>query len=288
MNKKTEKFHQENKEMVQKLIECLDVILNKFNLGIIPGEPEKSDALYMLNTYMDFLVKFREEKLPVFKKNKESKETAFDEEVIVNELIGLKSSISLLVKLCREKMVLASDESFSSEEGAILIKEGYCEEISVAKSNQNYFILSEKGEKTIKSKFLLSKLHTKLPTAVIPAGMLVESCQWSELYVRRTELINAYFKRYRDNVEHILFSLDESKEMVFGCEVSDCDEVKYVFAGIFDEKIDNHISQLKGMAKSGLIDELIIVISSADEKSLLVDEGLDDTQLYKITYVIIE
>lgn len=288
MNNQAEKFHQENGKMIKQLVESLEAILNKFDEGIIPGEPEKSDAIYMLDTYLDFLIKFKETKPPAFKKVSDQKAQHFDEKASISELSSLRESIYILLKLGREKMILTEDYIFTTNGGLTLIEGGYCDEIIAGMGEIHYYILSEKGEKVVKSKNLLAALRNDVCTAIIPQGMLNDSFKWSNLYVRRIEMINKYFRVKRENVEHIIFSLDESKELVFGCEVNDSEEVDYVFAGIFDEKIDDHISQIKSIASSGRIDHLIILNSSEDGRALLEGEGLDSADYPQIKYELLK
>ena len=101
-------------------------------------------------------------------------------------------------------------------------------------------------------------------------------------------MINRYFRLKRENADHIVFSLDETKDMVFGCEMNDSEETVYVFAGIFDEKIDDHISQLKSIADSGLVDNLVILNSSEEGKTLLEGEGLLRSKYPQLEYVLIK
>ena len=288
MNNQAEKFHQENGKMIKQLVESLEAILNKFDEGIIPGEPEKSDAIYMLDTYLDFLIKFKEAKPPAFKKVSDKKAQPFDEKASISELSSLRESIYILLKLGREKMILTEDYIFTTNGGLTLIEGGYCDEIIAGMGEIHYYILSEKGEKAVKSKNLLAALRNDVCTAIIPQGMLNDSFKWSNLYVRRIEMINKYFRVKRENAEHIIFSLDESKELVFGCEVNDSEEVDYIFAGIFDEKIDDHISQIKSIASSGRIDHLIILNSSEDGRALLEGEGLDSADYPQIKYELLK
>lgn len=287
MNNKAEKFHYENKKMILQLIESLDAILEKFASGITPGGPEKSGALYMLDVYLKFLKKYEDGKLPVFRRFREFKKIEFDEKTSAKELSNLKESIFILIKLGREKIIPSEDEAFTYDAGKTLVNGGYCEEIITGESKTRFYILSEKGEKAIKSKKLLTKLQDDVVSAIVPSEMIYEAAKWSSLYVKRVELINAYYQKYRDSAEHILFSLDDSKEMVFGCEVCDTVGVNYVFAGVFDERIDDHITQLKGLAGSGLIDKIVIVLNSDNRKTLLLDEGLDSEKLPQIIYTII-
>ena len=288
MNNQAEKFHQDNGKMIQQLVESLDAILEKFNEGIIPGEPEKSDAMYMLDTYLDCLIKFKEAKPPAFKKVSDKETKPYDENVSLRELSAIRDSIYLLLKLGREKMLLTDEDVFESEGGRALIEGDYCEEIIAGTSESHYYILSEKGEKAVKSKGLLSEIRKNVCTAVMPQGLLNDSYKWSDLYVRRVEMLNRYYRIKKGSVEHIIFSLDESKEMVFGCEVNDSENVEYVFAGIFDEKIDDHISQIKSIAGSGKVDRLVILNSSDDGRVLLEGEGLNSEDYPQIQYELIK
>ena len=288
MNNQAEKFHQENGNMIQQLVESLDAILVKFNEGVIPGEPEKSDAMYMLEVYLDCLKKFKEAKPPAFIKVSDSLSIPFDEKKVASELMPIKESIDILLKLGREKMLLTTDPVFESNGGRVLIDGGYCDEITAGTSEKHYYILSEKGEKTIGNKNVLSSIREIVCTAVVPKVLLNDSFKWSDLYVRRIEMINQYFRTNREKAEHIIFSLDESKEMVFGCEVNDSEDVDYIFAGIFDEKIDDHICQIKNIIGSGKVDHLIILNSTEDARALLECEGLKSVDYPQIQYELLK
>ena len=288
MNNQAEKFREENGEMISQLIESLDAIIKKFDEGVIPGDPEKADALYMLNKYLDSLIGFKARKVQAFNKVRDNSERQFDEEETITELLEKKEYLKQLVRIGWEKMIPAEDAELSDGKDNLLIKEGYLDEIATGPQEKHYYVLSNKGEQTLKSKKLFSKIHKDLSTSVIPQAVVNESFNWSNLYVRRVEMINEYFRRLRGNAEHIIFSLDNSKDMVFGCEVDGSVDVNYVFAGIFDEKIDEHISKLKGIANSGLVDQIIILNSSEDGKALLEREGLNTKALSNIRYEIIK
>ncbi len=58
MDKQTERFYQENEELIQQLTESLEAILKKFDEGITPGAGEKLYTVIMLNTYLNTLEKF--------------------------------------------------------------------------------------------------------------------------------------------------------------------------------------------------------------------------------------
>ncbi len=286
-NNQAAKFHQENAEMIQQLIESLDAILERFNEGIIPGEPEKSDAMYMLDTYLDCLMKFKESKSTPFKRIVEIDPEPFNESKSINELLPIRESLILLIRLGREKMIQTKDIDFETYGGKTLIECGYCDEITVGMGESHYYILSEKGEQALKNKSFLASIRKEVRTAVMPQCIMNDSFKWSDLYVRRVEMINMYFETQREKAEHIIFSLDESKEMVFGCEANDSNEVEYIFAGIFNEKIDDHISQIKNIVDSGKIDRLIIINSSQDGRFLLEREGINSEDYPQIRYELI-
>ena len=95
MNKEYEKFHRENANIISDLLASLDALLDKFNQGIVPGEPLKSDALYMLDVYKDALEQFNKIEKPAFHRVRTTK-TNFDEDDVYKELSGLKECITLL------------------------------------------------------------------------------------------------------------------------------------------------------------------------------------------------
>jgi len=288
MSNQAEKFYQDNSKMIQQLTESLSAILSKFDQGIIPGEPEKSDAMYMLDTYLETLIKFKETKQEAYKKVSPEVARAFDEKIAVKELTNSKVSIYILLKLAREKMMLTSHHLFDTDEGKQFILDGYCDEIIGGAENIHYYILSEKGEKAVKSKTITSSLQNKVCTAVVPQGIINDSFKWSTLYVRRVEMLNKYYRNVKGDAEHIIFSLDETKEMVFGCEIGESTDVIYAFAGIFDEKIDSHMKQLKSIVSSGLVDRLIVLNSSEEGKKLFEGEGLSTADYPQIEFVVVK
>lgn len=288
MNNQAEKFHQKNGKMIQQLVESLDAILEKFNEGIIPGEPEKSIAMYMLDTYLDCLIKFKAAKPSAFTKISEKETKTFDENLSIGELLSTRESIYLLLRLGREKMIPTDDNDFILNAGKILVEGDYIDEVSTETSENHYYILSKKGEKAVKSKSLMSAIRKEVCTAVLPQSLINDSFKWSDLYVRRVEMLNRYYCKKRRNLEHIIFSLNESNEMVFGCEMNDSEDVEYVFAGVFDEKIDDHILQIKRIVESGKVDRLIILNSSEDGITLLEGEGLNSNDYPQIQYELLK
>ena len=104
MNNEYEKFHQDNPNIISGLLDSLEALLDKFDKGIVPGEPLKSDALYMLDVYRDAIEVFNKIEAPAFQRIKTTK-CDFDEDKAYKELAILKECILLLLRLSREKMI---------------------------------------------------------------------------------------------------------------------------------------------------------------------------------------
>lgn len=274
MNNEYEKFHQDNPKIISGLLDSLEALLDKFDKGIVPGEPLKSDALYMLDVYRDAIEVFNKIEVPAFQRIKTTK-CDFDEDKAYKELATLKECISLLMRLSREKMIEVEDDAFRSDAGVVLIQGNYCDEVIMGGSGKHYYSLSDKAEKALKNKNFIGKIKKDNVSAIVPNGLILTADKWSNLYARRIEFLREYYSKKREGEEYILFTLDESKEMVFGCELSDSLDVEYTFAGVFDEKIDEHIDQLKGLASSGRIDKISIIINSQSMIEILEDEGIN-------------
>ncbi len=287
MNNEAERFFQSNGETINQVIESLDALISKIDMGIIPGEPQKSNALFTLSLYLSTLMNYRVSNRPPFEKTIDNKQE-FDENSALMELAKNIQCVSLLMRLGREKLIRTDDKAFVSECGKQLLLAGYCDEIVLSGSDVKYYILSEKGEAAIKCKKLLASFRDELATAVMPKGLIKESYKWSNLYVRRVEMINRYFKDRESNAEHIVFTLDESKDMVFGCEINNSTDVNYVFAGIFDEKVEEHIESIKYYMDSGRIDKLIILSSSSEGRVMMEKKGLTEKNYPQIAYEILK
>lgn len=279
MNKEFEKFHCDNRGIISDLLESLDVLLSKFNQGIVPGEPEKSDALYVLSVYKDALEHFEGDENPVFQRIK-SEVASFDAESVYEELLGERERISLLMKLGREKIIAVDDVIFQSNAGKDLLQRGYCDELILEESGK-YYSLSEKAEMVFRNKALAGKLRKENVMAIAPAKMILAADKWSNLYVRRVAILKQY---YMDKgKDYILFTLDDEQEMVFGCELNESLDVIYTFAGIFDGKRDKQMSKLKEFAGSGLIDNIIVLVES-DEGN----EMFDTADMKQTEHIVIE
>lgn len=275
MNKEYEKFRRDNEGIIENLLESLNVLIEKFENGIVPGGPDKSDALYMLDVYKDAIEIFNKAEAPAFKRI-QTKSGPFDDEDVYHELSGMKDNISLLLKLSREKLIEKEDPCFDTEAGRLLLQNNYCDEVIIENSGKHYYSLSTKTEKIIKSKSLISRIRNEKATAVVPNSLILSADKWTNLYARRVEFLQQYYSKKKPGIEYILFTLDAEKEMVFGCELGDAVDVTYTFAGVFDKKIDEHIEQLKGLASSELIDHLVVVTDSEQMAGILAEDGVDD------------
>ena len=284
MDKRAEKFHHENKTIINQLIEELNMLADKLESGVIPGNPEKTDTISLLEQYLDCLNEFEARQKQIFKKSQVT-DKSYEEDKAIRELSGLKNSISLLMKTCREKM-LPVDEVSSLDEAEILQHNGYWDELVNEDTQERYYVLSDKGLKAIKSKTFLSKMKENVASSVIPSGMVYESAKWSSLYAKRVDMLNKYYAK-QEKKEHIIFTLDEAKEMVFSATLSSDSDVVYVFGGVFDEKIDDHVAQLKDLSGSGLIDKILIATSQEDKRKL-ESMGLDSNVIPQIEYEVVE
>ncbi len=282
MNKEYEKFRRNNESIIENLLDSLNILIDKFEHEIVPGEPEKSDVLHMLDVYKDAIEIFNKAEAPAFKRI-QPKSEPFDEEAFYHELSGMKDNISLLLRLSREKLIDKNDPWFSTEAGKTLLQDNYCDEVIIESSGKHYYSLSDKAEKAIKSKRVIDRIRNEKGTAVIPSTLILAADKWSNLYARRVEFLNKYYSEKKPGIEYILFTLDDTKEMVFGCELGDAVDITYTFAGVFDEKIDEHIEQLKGLASSECIDHLVIVVDSEQIAGILAENGVDNEHMPHIS-----
>lgn len=284
MNKEYKEFCRENEGITEELLASLKGLLAKFEKRIVPGEPEKSDALYRLDVYKDAVELFYRTELPVFKRIP-AEVKAFDEGNIYKELSAIKGSISILVKLVREKLIAKDDLIFISDAGKALLNGGFCDEIVVDGSQKTYYTLSAKAEKILKNKKFADKIRKEFVTAIIPSGMILESQKWNNIYVKRVEFLKQFYEQSRCDKEYILFTLDDAKEMVFACELDKSEAVNYVFAGIFDEKINDNVNQLIYLSNSGMIDNIEIIIDSPEMENILEEYGIGSKKTPHISIV---
>jgi hypothetical protein len=276
MNKENEEFQNDNNYIITNLIRSLDILLDKFEQEIVPGNPEKSNALYMLGVYEDAMAPLYRNDEPAFKRIT-AETSLIDEKMIYSELLGIKDSLSLLVRLVRENIIEIDDVIFQSDVGKSLLNAGYCDEVILEESGNHYYTLSMKSEKILRNKNLVKMIGKDNIMLDVPNEMIFGADKWSNLYVRRVEILKQYYGDKKENKEYIVFTLDEEKEMVFGCELNDSLDVTYTFAGVFDDKIDKHIKQLKVLAGSGLIDNIIILINSNEIGEMLENAGINQT-----------
>ena len=105
MNNENERFYLENGEVVKLLNECLDAIVEKFECGRIPGDPEKSNAVYAISQYLEAITDFKTKKQTILRKISEKKVEPFEEKKALADLVQKKYAIKTLMRIGREKMI---------------------------------------------------------------------------------------------------------------------------------------------------------------------------------------
>ena len=288
MNKTSEKFHRENEILINQLIERLSSIFESVSHEKAPVEADKEEAINLLNAYMDSLNSFMKQKSVAFKRLQEKTGIKFDEKESEIELIGYRDIIALLVKLCREKMIPADDLEVNNSSGEVFFEKGYCEKIRLIDQEKDYYILTEKSEKTLRNKALMMKLREEMASAIIPVSIVDDTSNWSDLYVQRMAIINDFFRQKKSGAEYVSFSLGETKDMVFACEISGNIESVYYFAGIFDENIGSNVQQLANIADSGLLDSLTVITTSESAEKELIERGLNPDKMTQVLFERIE
>lgn len=283
-----EQFHFQNSELIQGLCEGLTGILNNIESGKSVAETDRITLLGLLDSYIDALKQSQNLDVSAIKKVRQLEGLPFEEKTVISELSGLKHSVDVLLKLGREKMVDVSDICFESVAGKVLINKGYCEEVITEKTGRHYYVLSQKGNKCLNNKKVVSQFKMDTSIASFPASISFETEKWSNVYGQRMDLLSYYFKRYRHSAEFIAFTLDENRKLAFGCELSDSLDVKYVFPCIFDD-IDerNDIEQIKGLAGSGLIDEILLLVESTEQQErLIASDILNPQKISQLSYFV--
>ena len=290
MNSRAEKFRLENNELVQKLYNGLCKLSSNLETNTMPSEGEKESLFDLLGSYIESLKRHEKSNVTMIRRVNDLGADTFDESNVMQELSGLKQSIKLLIRLGCEKMVDVEDILFSEDTGKLLIKSGYCEEIIVEKTGRRYYVLSSKGEKSFRSKTIINQFRKDVNFAVLPTEIIFETSKWSDIYSQRIDLLSFYYKNYRQTSDYIAFTLDELKEMVFGCELEESLDVRYTFACVFDnESKDENVNQLKNLAGSGLIDEILLLVESSEQRmDLVIKDGLDSQLIPQLSYFIMQ
>ncbi len=287
---KTELLQMTREELKDLLIGSLKEIIDIYENGIIPGNPEKSKALNLIEAYKETVHNQGSSDKSLLKIIKSSGKTTFNERTVLRELSGLNKGIILLIRLYFEKLIPANDQEFSSEYGKKLINGGYVDEVVKEEGGIHYYILSNKGRHVISKNDLLNKMYQNGGDNpfVLPKMLDSDINEWTSLYVERLILLNRYFQNYQDSISHLIFSLGTSKEMIFGCKIDGSTETRYYFAGIFNDNKNDDISNLKEILSSGNIDRMIVIVDTETKKKELVASGLDPVVFPQISYEIVK
>ncbi|SCP97796.1 hypothetical protein [Anaerobium acetethylicum] len=290
MNSRAEKFHLQNKELVQNLYNGLCSLLDNLEMNTMPGEEEKGSLSGLLDSYAESLKRHEKSNMAVIRRVNAPGADSFDENNVIKELSGHNQSIELLLRLGREKMVDVADKLLLEENGKLLVKCGYCEEIIVEKTGRRYYVLSSKGEKSFRNKTIINQLRKDVNSAIVPTEIIFETSKWSNIYSQRIDMLSFYYKNYRQTSDYIAFTLDELKEMVFGCEIEDGQDVRYTFACVFEnESKDENVNQLKSLAGSGLIDQILLLTESGEQQmDLVIKDGLDPQLIPELSYFVMQ
>lgn len=261
--------------MAYKLIERLDRLLIKRVLNEPFGDDEKRDAIEAIEAYIIALDGQYDHVTSWFRIVTGSSDDSYDEAVAIKEFTEDAKKQTLLARLCLEKVVSAECENGEKAAFDYFVEHGYCVVIVSEAGGKQYYALSKKGEKAVKSKAVKAAMKKAAATSEIPSSLIRAFHRWTNLYARRVELLTEFYNNNRDGAKHIIFSPNGHDDMVFGCEINDEIGVSYVFAGIFDDAKDGELAELKSMAESGLIDKIIVAVNTKEDKNMLLAEGLD-------------
>lgn len=287
MKDKSERFLIENKKLVDDLCNELSKAIKSIDsvgtISAVKGER----IVALLDDYISAIHMSKEEAVSIIK-TIDTLKIAFDEKKVLKELDSLGDGIELLAKVAREKIIGASSDDFKSDSGKRLIENGYLQLIELKGNSSQYYALSKKGIKSIKTKSVQDVMRSKSNAGVIPASIVPAVDDWGNLYCKRLERIHRYFNRTKKGTEYFTFLAFKDSEMVFACEVSDSVDVSYVFSGIFDDySMSKDIGQIVDILGSGLVDEIKILVESEDEKEKLIANGLDPNEMKHLTFDVI-
>ena len=273
-------------EIIERLINSLDVLIERLEDGVIPNKYEKERALLDLSEYTELIDKCAEGGLIPFKRVVAHGASEFISELTKEEVVGLRTRLTVLYRLARERIIEVNDSQIESEDGKLLIQKGYCEEIEI--DDSHYFILSEKALRLLTDRNMMSELKESSPEALIPACIISDSKTWTYLYIKRLILIHKYFVLNGEPMPYMVFSLqDSSPDMLFGCEISNNADICYVFAGIFDDRASEQIKILIEIARCGLIDRLVVCVEEKKDEERLIKNGISPETVSQIQVCIV-
>lgn len=145
--------------------------------------------------------------------------------------------ISLLCKACFEKLVSRrngeSDQALLQQlvDAQLLMNIGF----ENGDSEDDYFTLTSKGWGQLKSKNFQRKAQYSLPT--LPVQLCIDTKFWNETTFRQAKQIKQYYQEQPTANGNIVFAFPQSKQLLFGCAVSEDVDVSYVYAYSQDDSI---------------------------------------------------
>ncbi len=287
MNEKEALFYQENEKMISDLISSLCIINEKFNEGIIPGNPEKENTIKLLENYRKALLEYKRGEISI--KNKTVKKENIenkgnDENKVIEILTNNKEVIDLLIAFVLEKMIPIKDNRLKMDLNIQLEKMGIIEKVVVGVKKEIFWVLSKKGVLLFKNEKILKLMKDTSNNAYIPDKIIDDNYILSDYYVRQVVILNNYYRIKKMNAPHFIFSFDDSKELLLACEIADSQKVTYVLAGVFDERIDSQISKIKKLISAGGIDSLKILYGSYNQRMFLEKNGLSSLNYSSIEF----
>ena len=114
---------------------------------------------------------------------------------MTGELRKIRSYLTVLARIAREKIIDTSDDSVRTDITKKLIDTGYCEEIEY--DNKTYYILTQKSEKVFRDHDLYVDIRESTPELIIPVSMIHESNDWNGLYMKRLVLLHQYYMLFK-------------------------------------------------------------------------------------------
>ena len=279
-------FRSDNREIIDQVIRSLDRLIEKLNDGSLPTLSDKEEAISVLEKYTDLVELYESKTQCAFTKVHNRSYEEFDPVLVKGELRKIRSYLTVLARIAREKIIDTSDDSVRTDITKKLIDTGYCEEIEY--DNKTYYILTQKSEKVFRDHDLYVDIRESTPELIIPVSMIHESNDWNGLYMKRLVLLHQYYMINRDKQPHIIFSLQgESMDMIFGCGLDNAEGVEYSFAGLFDDTMVDQIKRIRAISQSGLIDYMVICVRNEMEKDHLIKAGLNNEEIPQLGFCIV-
>lgn len=287
MRNKTEFFSARNSALICDLSSEISDILNCIDSYGYITEQKQENTIKLLDAYIEAIRSIKEEPPSVINRKNPDKQIIFNETSALEELKVIEKGVAILARAAREKILCHDDLCFKSVFGKHLLEKGYFQEIVLSETGTEYYTLSKKGVESFKNKLVLEAIENQNDTAVIPEGTVSNVDDWGNLYVLRLELLQKYFSKLNGNPEYFTFLAPKSTELVFACEISGTLDIKYVFAGIFEEASrKSDIEQIIDILNSKMVDEIKIITKTDEEKASLISDGLNPEKITHLAFYV--